>query len=705
MPAVCCPGCDEPVRLPAAKLPEDASVQCPWCNETWPVQVWQMQLPPLATVLGPDGSPLVLTEEPATEPTEAETDDQTPQTEQVFDAAPSELAGSQDEPESTASAIEPDSEPMASEEDAFAEDDEPIDLDETIDLDEHVSMSGLSIIASNQDGETVEAESAANSIDELEQAWDSPEAWGSPEAWSSQEANREEEQFDEDHFDEGDFDEDDFERELASETPNAATPTAVADSADFVAQGVTTHRTAKRANVPYPEDQHSDYARHHWGKQPRDAVRLLKIAAPTLIALPIIGLILYWSGINLGFPPFNATKDEANAKLAMQSAEPRSASGADENESDTSKSPLVGRVLVDSEPSAPKQDNAEQDNAEQNDPEQGSAAETVLAESHSESPSEIVASLFAPDQVAGPTEAEDSAVRQASAEQSIAEATPGESLPEIDDVIQSLGAQIAKEDATGEQADDDQQPRKTIEMAARERMAENAADITLDPVQAEIATLNRATLAFPQDPPSADSIKPSQPPPEPDAAEIANDSAPELNSLAASETATAGINLPATETPQRESLERIAAIGDATASIDRLVDWQVEATSKKAVLARLLAYRAVSRIGSLPIESGGENTDQLFARLVDPTVLAQLEPLCGAWIDWGRRKTDGILLIGQLRHEDTQITIELSDGTTYQVQLADQVELPTKTRVVALGKIISTEDVPLVRLVAGAVVP
>ncbi len=63
-----------------------------------------------------------------------------------------------------------------------------------------------------------------------------------------------------------------------------------------------------------------------------------------------------------------------------------------------------------------------------------------------------------------------------------------------------------------------------------------------------------------------------------------------------------------------------------------------------------------------------------------------------------------MLLIGRLQKRDTKTFIELTDGTQFQVQLSGEISLPTQSRCAAIGKMISTDEVPLVQLVAGVVV-
>ena len=122
-------------------------------------------------------------------------------------------------------------------------------------------------------------------------------------------------------------------------------------------------------------------------------------------------------------------------------------------------------------------------------------------------------------------------------------------------------------------------------------------------------------------------------------------------------------------------------------------------------IPRLLAYRDLSRVASLTIPPDSPSVAALLDQLSRPKNLTQLEPLCGEWLAWRGRKTDGMLLIGRLVNDgDAESMLELSDGTQFRVRLADDLELPVDARCACLGKLLSTDDVPLVHLVAGIVV-
>ncbi|MCA9141021.1 MAG: hypothetical protein KDB00_29830, partial [Planctomycetales bacterium] len=160
-----------------------------------------------------------------------------------------------------------------------------------------------------------------------------------------------------------------------------------------------------------------------------------------------------------------------------------------------------------------------------------------------------------------------------------------------------------------------------------------------------------------------------------------------------------------------DSPEVAEACARAMESIGRLPsgsfvgDDEPESNLRETTVKRLIAFRDVSQLGHFSVHADSPCVAEVFEMLLRPNTLQQLEPLCGEWIGWARRKTDGMLLIGTLRQEAGDQFVVLADGTRLRVQLAEHVELPIDSKCVALGKIISTDEAPLVQLVAGVVVP
>jgi hypothetical protein len=213
---------------------------------------------------------------------------------------------------------------------------------------------------------------------------------------------------------------------------------------------------------------------------------------------------------------------------------------------------------------------------------------------------------------------------------------------------QKVTAQIAAEQQHAERQDSGRQSTESGPV----RQTTAAEEIT--------ARLNRSLLVFPAEPPSADS--------------------------------SAGQR-------ETESTEVVAACGRAIASIDRMENR--DDFSQPADLSTLVAYRAVSRLGALPIDPNGPMVLQVLSEVTEPVVLAQFEPLCLEWIRWAERKTDGILLIGRLQDRAGETVFELVDGTRLAIDLPPDWHLPRHSRCAAIGKMINPAESRRIELIAG----
>ncbi|WP_182867593.1 hypothetical protein [Stieleria mannarensis] len=723
MTSVSCPQCGRLARLPAADLPAESLVQCPACRQTLAADRWLEQLPPLATVLRADGTVVDVTglgDAAASQPTASEpaiaaapaVDDEAGIKEGAVDRGVGVDAGL----------------------DSDAESDDEIDLDAEIEFDESPSHSGISQIGIDEDAFSVGQAQTSPSSDPTELPCESPEAWEPQDPIS-----------DADVF--GDHDDEEF---------NAA------DELDEFGD------QPERRKVPLVDDDRSYYERHQWGRRQRDSIRLLKIASPTLVALPIIAAILYVSGFSFGLDFFRRSDEEvASASPSTADHGPRTS-----DEASAAARPPAGRVLVDAGSAA--EDNLAIDEPEV-EPELGEAGQ---GDSGTNTPEEIVAGLFQPDR-----DVEDDSQPE---------------LPSIDQMLEGLkqtGETIAKE-AKESDAESEQSSAVTIAMRAKRQWEQRNRQPPQEAAEREAALLNSATLSFPHQPPSADAIlqtsaesaieplhseplhseslhsesasqshdsgapeselpKINVPSPE-RSPERSPDHAPESPPVSAPEVSVPEVDTPEPETaepetaepetaepetaepetaepetaepetaepetaelavdepdrPEREasrvdSPDLINGCERAGELIGRLQSDRSEGTSaREDVLARLRAYRAVAQVGSSELAGESPCVARLLDSLASSPALQQLEPLCGEWIDWGRRQTDGMLLIGELKTENTETYFELSDGTRIDVRLPNQLDLPVGSRCAAIGKIISTEDVPLIRLVAGVVVP
>ncbi|MDV6028809.1 MAG: hypothetical protein F9B45_01595 [Phycisphaera sp. RhM] len=170
--------------------------------------------------------------------------------------------------------------------------------------------------------------------------------------------------------------------------------------------------------------------------------------------------------------------------------------------------------------------------------------------------------------------------------------------------------------------------------------------------------------------------------------------------------ATEAPKTPTIPAPELDTAALTEACDEAIRAISR---WQADESedqpARQRMLAQLQAYRSVSQIGSLEFASNSPSVAKLLKTLMDSDASQSLEPLCSEWINWGRRRTDGMLLIGRLKTAETESFFELADGSQLRIRSSKEFHVPTESRCVAIGRIISTEDVPLVQLLAGVVVP
>ena len=655
MAAVSCPSCDESVLLPVANLPDDSLVQCPWCGQTCPADDWMEKLPPLAIVFGADGRPLELASLQASAsetPVHSQSDDDVPTDGRGFleVAADPIVTESADFP--AGSLVEQLEDASASHE--TAEEGGTVALVQSDDSDDSDSQPGMTLAGLTLDQLSSELSSEPSSepstIDAIEDAWDSHE----PAA---------------DQIDEDDWQGDDGSR-------------------DKVRVGAG-ERQRVQGKVKFADDQRSLYQKRHWVRRPRSAVRLLKIAFPSLLALPVIIAILLISGLNLGFYPFDGSFGGHSTSVASRATDAGESNG-DGSDTPTPQvnRPPVGRVLVDSDQNV------------------GSSSSPSSSNSHADDAtlsSEELGRLFDPD---GQSDAEE-----------------GKRIEDVDEVIQSLagmGEALAEE----WRRDSDDPPKMTAKMAAERRIVELQAktpkDLALDESS---ANLNRALLVFPSDPPSVHSVlqasvesemdptaTKSQPEPEKLLVEAQADSSfvldPDSDSVDDKKNETAP-SKPSFSATEKEVPGVIADCEQAITSINRLVLMQQNEESSVGELlrAKLLAYQDLSRIGGLLIASESPSVTRVFTELTQSNVLSQLEPLCGEWIGWQGRQTEGILLIGRLQDKGAVMEFELSDGTRMNVEFPSDREFPIGRRCAILGKIISTDEAPLIRLVAGVVVP
>lgn len=446
------------------------------------------------------------------------------------------------------------------------------DAADTIDLDEPLScespsgdspseLSGSSIVSFDVDEFPNELSLAQPTIDEIENAWDTTEEWDPPGSTIAT----------------NDAD-DDIDTSMSHELGGV----------DDVS--VSPGRVRN-------DDHRAEFQRHQWARKRRKMMRLLKIASPTLLAIPIIGGILIYSGADLGFYPFDGPASSVLANVSQ---------------------PLP----VD--PSAKK----------------------TRAQEGSGSLMDGIDPSFDHDS----------------------------NYVTIEEVIQSLdgrGQEFAEDPAT----DTDTKRGVTIEMIARQQREARGGKKETVVTQEVPVEHGHLLLPFPRQPPSANSVR----------------------------QANAEFSQPVTP---MESPEMIAACELAINSVRKLVpDESGDLPSGNKLKERLLAFRDISRVGSLAKDVDSPRVDEMLSELASSSALAGLIPLCSEWIGWRGRKTDGMLLIGQLQGQDGETYVELADGSRVDVQLDENRKFPVESQCVMLCKIIPGNKSSRVQLVTGVLVP
>ncbi|MCS7468436.1 hypothetical protein NZK35_17425 [Stieleria sp. ICT_E10.1] len=524
-----------------------------------------------------------------------------------------------------------------------------IDLDAEIDLDEVASQSDVSLIGIDDDEFPADRPHPQPSIDQIEHAWESPDAWEPQDPIS-----------DADVF--GDHDDDEF--NVIDDQPPTQT-------------------------APLANDDQSFFERHHWGRRQRNSIRLLKIASPTLIAVPIIAAILYASGANALFDLLGQSTDPIAAREQSDTDQNRDGFAKPSPASRETQNPAGGVRSAPDAMGSPNDDSPSDDSTSVMEPVATAAADTNS------------------DQTAGPITPAEADAELVSSDVEIMD---------VDEVIESIkrtGEAIAEERSTTAE----EPSALTIAMRAKQQWKERHRQPLPLPgaAEQERTLLNSATLTFPNQPPSADpvlqtsaqsDIAPERTAPETTAPET---TAPEPPQTAETNSKSLATEAPETPTIPAPELDTDALTESCAEAIQAIGRWQADESKdqppRQRMLAQLQAYRSVSQIGSLEFASNSPSVAKLLKTLIDSDALQPLEPLCSEWIEWGRRQTDGMLLIGRLQTGETESYFELADGSQLRIQSSKEIHVPTESRCVAIGRIISAEDVPLVQLLAGVVVP
>ena len=535
----------------------------------------------------------------------------------------------------------------------------------------------------------------------------------------------------------------------SNEPVKDAAPTALVDS---VLQDDQSVLAEKPKRVPIAEDQTSYYERHRAKKRRPNASRIVKMAAPTLLSLPIVCLILYFSGLNIGFYPFDGsgnepetladtTADLTNDLTAVPSTPGpgpgRTPATAFSEDSSTLVSPGDTTLSTaqndsrDSDAEVPQntaqalQPTTDSDDATvSNEPaagDNGDAASDLVQDlglsnsidttdrvgelSTGETSSVAADPASGDDDSAGDDDAYPADVASLFAGDKIDQGDQAGDTPvadnfddesSIDAVIERMRDQVV---AATDRIETSDPNRVSAGMAAEKRMREqlqmpdktDRPDLSDD--DARRAQIESSLLVFPSHPPKVDQVRQRD---KNSAAETGADQVAQSTENP-SDSAPRKDELPATEPVSPEMSVELKRAIESVKAVKQLDS----ASERESTIRRLVAFRDVSTIGDLLSDQPQPGIQELFDLLIEPATQSNLEPLCSEWVGWSGRPTAGMLLFGELQVDQAEPKMRLEDGSFLEVELAQHLESTPSGRVVAIGIILSSENAPRVRLVAG----
>ena len=674
METISCPSCKELVRLATAELPAGCSIRCPWCDEIAVAERWTSKLPPMAVVLDANGNRLVeptIPLEPAafmasqTPGNDGGTDDATEPN------AESPIASEALKPDLHSDRSEPNDLPDDGTPTSWDPQDGPARLDEVVEQADPVGRHHNE--SSEVDLEPMESPPAfetsqSPTIDQIEEAWEESEG-----------------------LDGG--------GELDGEE------TLDDDETEF-----TKAETSTKLKVPLANDDRSYYQRHGWGKRQRNAVRIAKIVAPSLLAIPIAGGILWLGDIDLGFYPFNGNGQNNESRLSSagpsDAIAPTGNSSFDDGESSMpSEKPSAGDTSAVVSPSNDFDKVSENESANQRP--------TVFAESSppvgNDGSQEGPTANFPPKSDSENLENDgiDKDVR------SVLEDTDG--IP-MEQLIEEI-----KERKPSEDFADDDQSRKTVGMIARQQAMQRQLDEFGEAnAQRPPRDEPHQLMIFPKTVPPVESITESnsikQASAEAASVETAEDSEASLANSTEKNDAASGDRPIDIETVESDSTGNVESKGTGDSATETSKPRSKECELALQSLAQIgdssdrkshevvMAYAHVARLAE--VDNIDDEIDEVLSRIADDeNTQSLLESLAVAWIDWSKRKTDGMLLIGRIVRQEDVANFILSDGTELTIDADLPPNVPKQTPVVVLAKIVSKNPSPRVRLIAGTVVP
>ena len=160
------------------------------------------------------------------------------------------------------------------------------------------------------------------------------------------------------------------------------------------------------------------------------------------------------------------------------------------------------------------------------------------------------------------------------------------------------------------------------------------------------------------------------------------------------------------ESQVSQSPELTAALDRAARSLEELRAIDAAETGRaKAMLLSLIAFRDASSVAGLSPDADSPTLARFLQRLAQPEYVEKLTPLCGEWVGYRKRATDGMLVIGTLINNDAGTIVKLDNGTEYAVRVAGDAGLKFDARCVLLGTIGEAGGEPLIEIVAGTTLP
>ncbi|MEM6468113.1 MAG: hypothetical protein AAF802_00990, partial [Planctomycetota bacterium] len=152
-----------------------------------------------------------------------------------------------------------------------------------------------------------------------------------------------------------------------------------------------------------------------------------------------------------------------------------------------------------------------------------------------------------------------------------------------------------------------------------------------------------------------------------------------------------------------------AACEAALQTLERLQE-AIGSDTSNLLQTKLAAYRDLATLGSL---ESGDDAIPAVLRSLDSETRSLLGPLCGPWIKWSNRQTDGLLLVGRLISEEDAVIFEVDGGERYRADVPTRLEhLVSSGSVISVGRLLETEEtsddtssLQKIRLTAGVPVP